>query len=504
MTHSSHHSTTVHHTLTLYIHSYFHPECFALPTKLKKTDVTEDQFVEELLQDNSTDHLLGGDNDNDNDFKDQLKEQIQKASTKTPKKRVSVSGEHGEHLQEGSEHAAIAKMKSHWAFLQGDEELPVPPPSKKKLKVEVKNEMKVPRKKGAKAKTGEEEHVPPASEASTLTLSAKDKEAAEAYGYYSAKTNDELHDVLRWNLQLVSGKKVELLERVVDGHLRGRLNKCPTCTKGKLKLDPKSNLGRVMCPGYFDEDLQARSACLYAAPIDQAPRSKPWHSATEPTEAQKKEMEQAQTKAADSKKETAVTLLLKCVQTRQGSDDSGDDKSSSSWDLKSPKAIKQLARTMVDACRDTGMLNVPEDDKQAKMEIGKVLLQHKSPKNSKEDVCGHLVDALGLRESKAETKAKEATMEAQCQCPANGPLYAAFSELMTLYFKDGNSNAGASYRKVANAVKELDFEITEDNAKGMSKGKTKIPGIGKGSSDKAYEFVTTGKIEKLEEKRASA
>jgi DNA polymerase/3'-5' exonuclease PolX len=44
-------------------------------------------------------------------------------------------------------------------------------------------------------------------------------------------------------------------------------------------------------------------------------------------------------------------------------------------------------------------------------------------------------------------------------------------------------------------------EVTEDNAMSFSKGKTKLPGIGKGSATKMLEFVRTGTFEKLEEKR---
>lgn len=65
-----------------------------------------------------------------------------------------------------------------------------------------------------------------------------------------------------------------------------------------------------------------------------------------------------------------------------------------------------------------------------------------------------------------------------------------------------SSLTGGTYTKVANAIKDLDYEITTDNAKGLGKGKTKVAGIGKGSADKIHEFVETGKMAKLEEKRA--
>lgn len=74
-------------------------------------------------------------------------------------------------------------------------------------------------------------------------------------------------------------------------------------------------------------------------------------------------------------------------------------------------------------------------------------------------------------------------------------------ELGDYYFKEGNSNAGAAYKKVVAAVSMVAFEITLDNAKGLGKGKTKVPNIGKSSAEKIHEFLETGTIEKLEEKR---
>lgn len=53
------------------------------------------------------------------------------------------------------------------------------------------------------------------------------------------------------------------------------------------------------------------------------------------------------------------------------------------------------------------------------------------------------------------------------------------------------------------AIKGLDFEVTEDNAMSLSKGKTKVACIGKASAEKMKEFLETGTMAKLEEKRAA-
>ena len=57
---------------------------------------------------------------------------------------------------------------------------------------------------------------------------------------------------------------------------------------------------------------------------------------------------------------------------------------------------------------------------------------------------------------------------------------------------------------MAGVIKELDMEITADNALGLGKGKTKINGVGKSSAEKMSEFMKTGTIQKLEEKREAA
>jgi DNA polymerase/3'-5' exonuclease PolX len=55
---------------------------------------------------------------------------------------------------------------------------------------------------------------------------------------------------------------------------------------------------------------------------------------------------------------------------------------------------------------------------------------------------------------------------------------------------------------VVNAIKGLELEITAENAMSLSKGKTKIPSIGKTSAERMKEYMETGTMQKLEEKRA--
>ena len=47
-------------------------------------------------------------------------------------------------------------------------------------------------------------------------------------------------------------------------------------------------------------------------------------------------------------------------------------------------------------------------------------------------------------------------------------------ELSDLYFKEGNANAGGSYRRSSAAVRDCVYLLTEESAKGMHKGKSKV------------------------------
>jgi hypothetical protein len=95
------------------------------------------------------------------------------------------------------------------------------------------------------------------------------------------------------------------------------------------------------------------------------------------------------------------------------------------------------------------------------------------------------------------------TTSAVCKNSHNEALYQAFAELTRFYSAEENYNATATYRKVSQAICDLTDAVTEDNALGLGKGKTKVPNIGKASAEKMHEFVATGRITKLEEKRAA-
>jgi DNA polymerase/3'-5' exonuclease PolX len=73
-----------------------------------------------------------------------------------------------------------------------------------------------------------------------------------------------------------------------------------------------------------------------------------------------------------------------------------------------------------------------------------------------------------------------------------------------LPFKEGNNNAGFAYNKAIATIKDMEEqEINAENAMSFSRGKTKMPNIGKLTAEKMKEFCETGTFDKLEEKRSA-
>lgn len=168
------------------------------------------------------------------------------------------------------------------------------------------------------------------------------------------------------------------------------------------------------------------------------------------------------------------------------------------WDVTTKEGKQKAVKDLIALCEQADV-DLPETN--AKMEIGTIVTGNQDLPPS--EVVKLIAEKYGFVQQNEEVAEKKAAaVEALCHNPANSEIVQVMLELSNCYFKEGNPHAGATYKKVSAAVAGLDFEITEENAKGLGKNKTKVDDIGKGSADKIYEFITTGKIEKLEEKKA--
>ena len=230
--------------------SWYHPSCVVIGRKLKQQGIKtgEDLIRSGLVDDQTEDNILADGQEVAKLVESMMSKSDQTTSTttkNTAQKSNVASGSPGDDAS--STMLNIKKIALNLLEAEEEDE-DEEEPKKKKAKVEKKTKKKKKKKN-------------------------EDEEIAKVYlNYYYKKSNDYLKDVLRWNLQPVSGTKDTLLCRILDGHMHnGRLGICPTCGQGRLKLDDK-NTKQAYCNGYYDEDLQVRKSCFFKCDIQEAQR----------------------------------------------------------------------------------------------------------------------------------------------------------------------------------------------------------------------------------------
>jgi hypothetical protein len=87
-------------------------------------------------------------------------------------------------------------------------------------------------------------------------------------------TVKSLKAILQRNGQHVSGKKVVLLDRILDGETYGQLASCPECSRGRLKIS-ETDTHMVFCHGYYRGDVY--HVCNFECPAGRAPRRTDWN-----------------------------------------------------------------------------------------------------------------------------------------------------------------------------------------------------------------------------------
>lgn len=419
--------------------------CFKIPRKLAAKGVGVEEFVEDYLMDDGTELLVMR--------KEEILGMLREAADKKKTKAKTVKSEN-----EGP--ANIMDRLKEAAKLYEDNE-----PVKKKVKTEGSIE--------------ESEFI------AMLSLYRK---------YNKRMTVAELKDILRWNKQIIGGTKAFVLFKVLDGELHGRLSTCPLCV-GDLKY-LEGDYDKIHCGGQYDEDIGRRIPCDYTSPRLANPeslRANPFYT-EEPTEQEKEEMEKIReeareggggvTKTADN---PVAQKLLKAAKSLDGK-----------LDFSTNAGRKQAVSKFVALVQ--GKVDLPQN-RNPKMEIGKLIMA-KCTEKSAEEIMQVIFDKYGFANVKEEkAAAKEAAAEAACAHPKNAALILALGECAKYYFAESNTNAALSYKKAITTLTQLEEEVTEDNALSFSKGKTKLPGIGKATAQKMLEFVKTGTFTKLEEKR---
>lgn len=184
-------------------------------------------------------------------------------------------------------------------------------------------------------------------------------------------------------------------------------------------------------------------------------RLKPWFD-REPTEEEEETMWQEDGADNDKTDQKLPEDLVKAVKKID-------------WNLSGKEQIKKVVSDMIGICSSKiSPIDFPSDKSKAKMDIGMMIVQNRDKDATA--VLGLVIEKYGLKKRNTEAaKKRTEQVNAAVNVKSNARIFEALQELSSLYFKEKNTNAGVSYRKVAQAVMDLDFEITEENAKGLGK-----------------------------------
>ena len=76
----------------------------------------------------------------------------------------------------------------------------------------------------------------------------------EVLSIYETHNNYDVEYVIFWNRRLIGRNKDNLLNRIINEHIHGRLGQYPICTQGKLTLEEDS--GFLLCNRYVYENMK--------------------------------------------------------------------------------------------------------------------------------------------------------------------------------------------------------------------------------------------------------
>mmetsp|Transcript_10528 Transcript_10528/g.19646 ORF Transcript_10528/g.19646 Transcript_10528/m.19646 type:complete len:446 (-) Transcript_10528:497-1834(-) len=442
-----------------------------MTNRLKKEYTSNREFLSEAVRDDTSNKVLGT-----AEGIDEIASIMGTATTKTVGKGEKKR-KHEQQQDNDAGHSNVLSVIKENALTLHDKDV------KEEQDDEESHQASIKKKKDKDTNKNKKQKI--------TKLSPVEVKQAEAYEKYSAWKVDQLKDILRWNKTPCTGNKDLLLLRIIDGEVYGRLGKCPICVKGQLKLNDEGT--EVQCKGFFNEDIGAHEACYFS--IDPArARRHVWFN-HEPTKEEQEEMKNEQQAVKTDTDGSAAVLPVHFLQ---------NIKTNMEWNVSNKEGIKQTTLTLSKILSsDDSPIAIPSniDTSKVRMEVGKIILQNKD--KSMEDILELITQKYGLKENKEkEDKVKEKMTASICHVEANAKICNLFRDLAAAYSAEGNRHAATTYRKVVGVIIDLDFEITVDNAKGLGSGKNKVPGIGKKSAEYMQEFLETGTLQKLEEKKA--
>lgn len=287
---------------------------------------------------------------------------------------------------------------------------------------------------------------------------------------YDMLTVPQLKDYLRFNRQVIGGTKSELLLRCCVGEAIGCLPRCPVCNSGGN--DRRSSLRQtgmnIFCAGYYEEGV-GRMDCGFRCKEGGVVRV-PWVNSQEEADA-------------------AASVADKNEEQKAGAAAAGVPEEA----IRADAHPRDAAAAILKAAQEAG-IDMPSNEDEARRKCGMTWFEFKGAEDAATKIMAQLMKEFGSRKAKAAQAEAAAKV---CGHPDNAALAACFDEIAVLQVKAGQPGFKVkASRKAADAIRGLDFKITD--GKLLTKKKTKVAGIGKSTAEKIDEFLSTGKIEKLE------
>lgn len=305
-----------------------------------------------------------------------------------------------------------------------------------------------------------------------LDISNESEEYQAIYEEYKSFTSDKLKDFLRWNKQVIGGTKAEILDRCIDCKINGAFPSCVDCS-GSLSVNKVSKM--VTCSGKYDEEIRARKPCYFKCHVEKFSNRVPWRE-TKPTE---EEIAATELALSGFVLPEDAADLFKDIDRFQG------------------EGRKEAVKRLVFKSRELG-INLPEEESQAFNKCLPLLLAN--PTLTSSELLTLVSNEFG---TVVKVQAKASSVANSTAIAENAPIVSIFTELSDLYYKEGNANAGGTYRKAAAAIRDYDKLISSGMAQlGGRKGSDKLDGVGKKACELIDEFLLTGAVAKIAEKKA--
>lgn len=306
-----------------------------------------------------------------------------------------------------------------------------------------------------------------------VPLTKEAKANAAIYEKYKKMTVSELKEYLRANEQLLMGKKLELVDRCVDGEVNGALGRCNLCGQGKLILETMSDAPVFMCKGYFDEEFDTAVRCNAIVDSSAVERS-PW----------KEPGDVADHGAAKSKGKSeggSASMLTDEQKSRMAEAASGP--------------VKELATLLVQIAREAE-LSLLIDDQQARQAVGGILMSSKDDDGNIDTDAAWTELVTQFPSAKEKGGGEKSAKQPSARVAANTDLANLFCDIARVEKKLGGENVRfkvSGALAAANALRGLDFEVT--SGKGIATGQKKlgfpkVKGVGKRSGEIIDEFLT--------------